>query len=61
MIPDFPEEEEDSWPTSVIYISKVELTFREMNAIRLVQTVVKNAVIMVKNPAVSFMIHASGC
>jgi hypothetical protein len=61
MIPGFPEEGEDSWPTSVIYISKVELTFREMNAIRLVQTVVKNAVIMVKNPAVSFMIHASGC
>jgi hypothetical protein len=37
---------EDSWPTSVIYISKVELTFREVNAIRSVKAVVKNAGIM---------------
>ena len=46
MIPGFPEGGEDSWPTSVTCISKVELTFREMNAIRHVQDVVKNAGIM---------------
>jgi hypothetical protein len=46
MIPGFPEGEEESWPTSVTYISKVELTFREMNAIRSAQAVVKNAGIM---------------
>jgi hypothetical protein len=45
MIPGFPEAE-DSWLTSVTYISKVELTFREMNTIRPVQAVVKNAGIM---------------
>jgi hypothetical protein len=36
----------DSWPTSITCIFKVELTFREMNAIRPVQAVVKNASIM---------------
>jgi hypothetical protein len=61
MIPGFPEEGKDSWLTSVTCIFKVELTFREINAIRPVQTVIKNAGIVVKNPAVSFMIHASGC
>jgi hypothetical protein len=45
MIPGFPKRG-DSWPTSVTCISKVELTFREMNDIRPVQAVVKNADIM---------------
>jgi hypothetical protein len=40
MIPGFPEEGEDSWTTSVTCISKVELTFRELNAIRSVQAVI---------------------
>jgi hypothetical protein len=46
MIPSFPKGGEDSWPTSVTYISKLELTFREMNAIRPAQAVVKNVGIM---------------
>jgi hypothetical protein len=40
MIPCFPEGKEDSWPISVTCISKVELTFREVYAIRYVQDVV---------------------
>jgi hypothetical protein len=30
---------EDSWPTSITCISKVELAIREMNAIRSVQAI----------------------
>jgi hypothetical protein len=30
---------EDSWPTSITCISKVELTFRELNIIRSVQAI----------------------
>jgi hypothetical protein len=40
MIPGFPEGREDSWPASVTCISKVELTFRELNAVRSVEAVV---------------------